>query len=69
MHGGQVGLGVLAADGNVFKCYEDMWDTIYYSEVGASRAVLGAGFSLDSLMLRYKGIDWRNHSNWHCNDM
>ena len=44
-----------------------MWDTIYHSEVGASRAVLNAGYTLDSLMLRYKNVDWRNQSNWGCN--
>ena len=44
-----------------------MWDTIYHSEVGASRAILNAGYTLDALMLRYKGVDWRNQSNWHCN--
>ena len=44
-----------------------MWDTIYHSEVGASKAVLDAGYTLDSLMLRYKNVDWRNQSNWGCN--
>lgn len=63
----QVGLDVLTSDGHVFNCYEDMWDTIYHSEVGASRAILNAGYTLDSLMLRYKGVDWRNQSNWQCN--
>ena len=63
----QAGLKVLQDDGKVFACYDDMWDTIYHSEVGASRAVLNAGYTLDSLMLRYKGVDWRNQSNWGCN--
>ena len=63
----QAGLKILQEDGKVFACYEDMWDTIYHSEVGASRAVLNAGYTLDSLMLRYKNVDWRNQSNWGCN--
>ena len=67
MHCWQVGLQVLQRNEKVFACYESMWDTIYHSEVGASRAVLDAGFGLDSLMLRYKNVDWRNQSNWGCN--
>lgn len=63
----QVGLKILQDNEKVFACYESMWDTIYHSEVGASKAVLDAGFTLDSLMLRYKGVDWRNQSNWGCN--
>ena len=51
----------------MFACYDSMWDTIYHSEVGASKAVLDAGYTLDSLMLRYKNVDWRNQSNWGCN--
>lgn len=58
---------VLKSDGNVFNCYESMWDTIYHSEVGSSHAVLKAGYTLDSLMLRYQGVDWHNQSNWQCN--
>ena len=63
----QEGLQVLQEDGRVLACYEDMRDTIYYAEVGASAAILDAGYTIDSLMLRYKGIDWRNQSNWDCN--
>lgn len=59
---------ILQQAGNVFSCYEDMWDTIYFSELGSSLAVLNAGYTIDSLMLRYKGIDWRNQTNWGCNN-
>lgn len=26
-----------------------------------------AGYNLDSLMLRYQGVDWRDRANWACN--
>lgn len=26
-----------------------------------------AGYTLDSLMLRYQGVDWRDRANWACN--
>lgn len=63
----QVGLRVLQEDGRVFACYQDMLDTVYHAEVGASRAILAANYTLDSLMLKYQGVDWTDHANWNCN--
>ncbi|GAX83294.1 hypothetical protein CEUSTIGMA_g10720.t1 [Chlamydomonas eustigma] len=45
----------------------DRWDAIWYGEVGSTAAVLDAGYNIDSLMMRYQGVDWRNRSNWGCN--
>ena len=39
----------------------------YHSIMGASAAILEAGFSLDCLMIRYQGIDWTDYANWKCN--
>ena len=63
----QVGLEALREDGRVLACYGDMADTVFHAEVGASAAILERGYTLDSLMLRYQGTDWRNRSNWDCN--
>ena len=63
----QVGLKILEEDGQVLECYEAMSDTIYYSEVGSSAAILAQNFTIDSLMMRYQGMDCRNQSNWDCN--
>lgn len=46
-----VGLGVLRA---VLRCLDDKFDTVLASEMGATAAVLAAGYSFDSLMLRYQ---------------
>ncbi|EFN53576.1 hypothetical protein CHLNCDRAFT_136762 [Chlorella variabilis] len=54
------GLEVLLATGTVFKCWGHIHDTIISSEIGASSAIMAAGFGIDSLMLRYKGVDWRD---------
>lgn len=35
--------------------------------MGSSAAILQAGYSIDSLMLRYQGVDWRDTNNWACN--
>ena len=48
-----VGLGLLAAS-TVFECGDEIKDTIVDSEIGASKAILEAGYNIDSLMLRYQ---------------
>jgi hypothetical protein len=52
---------------HVLSCQPDRWGTIYHAELGSSAAILGAGFNLDCLMLRYQGVDWRDKANWDCN--
>ena len=37
------------------------------SALGATLAVLEAGYNIASLMLRYRGVDWRDMSSWDCN--
>lgn len=39
----QVGLDVWLRDGNVFKCWNSMWDVIWHGELGSSLALLNAG--------------------------
>ena len=63
----QEGLRVLQDDGSVFQCYESIQDTIWNSELGSSVAIFNAGFTIDSLMLKYQGVDWLDTANWNCN--
>ncbi len=65
--GPQVGLEVLRADGNVFACHADREMAVQHGEVGSSAAVLKAGYSLDCLMLRYAGVNWRDPAFGGCN--
>lgn len=71
------GLEVLLATGTVFKCWGHIHDTIISSEIGASSAIMAAGFGIDSLMLRYKvrarggrvgrlgwGVGWLRCAAW-----
>ena len=59
---------VLRADPQVFHCHGSLSETIWHSELGASAAVLAAGYNLDSLMLKYQGVDWRRGGDtWNCN--
>jgi hypothetical protein len=64
----RTGLGVLWRDGNVFRDHPDPWSNIVHGEYGMSRAILGAGYSLDCLLYRYQGIDWADPANWDQND-
>ena len=64
----QVGLQVLFNDGHVFECHKQISDAVYNAEVGSSLAILQAGYTIDSLMLRYQGVDWTDPQNWQCND-
>jgi hypothetical protein len=43
---------VLLDDPHVFECHSDRWDAIWYSELGASAAILKAGYNLASFMIR-----------------
>mmetsp|Transcript_669 Transcript_669/g.1942 ORF Transcript_669/g.1942 Transcript_669/m.1942 type:complete len:501 (-) Transcript_669:495-1997(-) len=63
----QVGLEVLQKDGSVFKCHATLGDAVWNSEIGASSAILRAGYNLDCLMLRYAGVDWRDPAFANCN--
>ncbi|KAK9808001.1 hypothetical protein WJX73_002333 [Symbiochloris irregularis] len=61
------GLKALADAGTVFHCWETMAETVIHSELGASIVIKEAGFSIDSLMLRYQGLDWRDSQSNACN--
>lgn len=63
----QMGLQILLKDGRVFGCHRDIADAVYHAELGASLAIFRAGYTIDSLMLRYQGIDWTKSENWDCN--
>ncbi len=51
----------------MFTCYSNMWDTIFFSELGSSLAILKGGYNLDSFMVRYQGVDWTDQASWECN--
>lgn len=65
----QTGLGILQQEGNVFKCFHSVLDAVWHAELGSSAAIFDAGYTIDSLMLRYAGVDWTNRTNHECNAM
>jgi len=61
-----VGLATIKEYG-ALKCYQNIQDTIYFGEIGASLAILDAGYNLHSSLLRYQHVNWRRRDNWKCN--
>lgn len=37
-------------------------------EYAISRILLEMNYNIDSLLMRYRGIDWRDQTSWMCND-
>lgn len=54
-----VGIQILLSSSNALRCHKSMNDAVTDGEIGASAAILKAGYNIDSLMLRYQKVDWR----------
>eukprot|EP00887_Chlorella_sp_A99_P004453 scaffold30.g4453.t1 len=52
----------------VLACHQNYVPAVRFSEIGASEAILNAGYNIGSLMLKYRGVDWRDRHMWNCND-
>ena len=63
-----VGLQVLLDTESVFQSHPDKVSAIINGEYGMNIAIFKAGYTIDSLLLAYQGMDWTNRSNWGCND-
>lgn len=61
------GLARMVAQQGIFRCHKNRWDTRYHSDAGASLAMFKSGWTIDTLMSRYQGIDWKNTDTWQCN--
>jgi hypothetical protein len=48
----RVGLEILIEDELVFRCHGHRGDAIWFAELGSSRAIMEAGYSIASFMLR-----------------
>lgn len=61
------GFARMVAQQGIFRCHKNRWDTRYHSDAGASLAMFKSGWTIDTLMSRYQGIDWKNTETWQCN--
>lgn len=62
------GLEVCLSAGTIFTNHPSKRDAIVHGEYGVSRAILDAGFTMDCLLYRYEGVNWRDPANWNLNN-
>lgn len=41
---------------------------VVMGEYGITAALFDAGYTIDTLMSMYGAVDWKDRSNWNCND-
>jgi hypothetical protein len=61
-------LDFLLKNSIVFACHKSMNDAIRNGEVGASEILLDSGYGIDSLMTKYRGMDFRYNRTTKCVD-
>lgn len=54
-----MGIQSLNASNKVFGCWPSYWDVVINSEIGASQAILSAGYNVGSMQRVYWGKDFR----------
>ncbi len=63
-----VGLTLLREKKTIFCNHKDKVSAIVNGEYGMSNCILDAGYSIDCMLRKYKGIDWRDSKNYDKND-
>jgi hypothetical protein len=61
-------LKVAVAKGTSFRSHVNKVAAILQGEYALTDVLLKNGFSIDSLLIAYEGIDWSDSSEWHCNN-
>ena len=61
----RIGLLTLLNDG-IFRCHKTQVDAIYESEIPATRVMFNAKFTVDCLMKKYQGYDFRVRGHSDC---
>lgn len=49
----QEALKIIRRDAEITQCYWDRWDSVWHAEMGATAAILNAGYNIDSFIHRY----------------
>ena len=63
-----IGLDLLKNQGTIFYNHKKKEDAIINGEYGLSKCILGAGYTIDCMLKRYQGIDWRDPINYNLNN-
>lgn len=56
-----------AFNDNVFSCKRNKVDAIITGEYGFAYSLIKNKLNIDTLLLKYGSIDWRDKKNWDCN--
>lgn len=63
----RIGLALLLGEGTIFVDHPDKRSAIVNGEYGLSRCIFRHGYTIDCMLQRYQGMDWRNPENMHQN--
>jgi hypothetical protein len=58
----------VASKSNVFSCHKTKYSAIHFGEYQFSQSLIENGMNIDSLLLMYGDLDWRDKENWSCNN-
>jgi len=62
-----IGLSCLLREGTIFCNHETKYSAIVNGEYGLSKCIFRNGYTIDCMLAKYQGIDWRNKQNWTLN--
>jgi len=64
----KIGLDLLVNEGTIFCDHPDKYSAIVNGEYGLSNCILSNGYSIDCMLQKYQGINWRNSINYNINN-
>ena len=62
------GLQLLKNQKNIFCNQPDKYNAVVNGEYGLSNCIFKNGYSIDCMIRKYQGIDWRNSKNYNLNN-
>jgi hypothetical protein len=64
----QIALDILKLNGTIFYNHPTKVSAIINGEYGISNCILNNGYSIDCMLRKYQGIDWRDRANYKLNN-
>uniref|UniRef100_A0A7S2RKY6 Uncharacterized protein n=1 Tax=Eucampia antarctica TaxID=49252 RepID=A0A7S2RKY6_9STRA len=61
-------LEIVRSVGTSFQQHKNKKSAIILGEYALTSVLMNNDIGIDSLLKSYKGIDWKDQKNWHCND-
>jgi hypothetical protein len=63
-----LGLSLLRQQKTIFMNHNDKHSAIVNGEYGLSKCILDNGYTIDCMIRKYQGINWRNKNNYDLNE-